>query len=92
MESNDLKTLKSPGQNQPADPFDSLRPDFVPKPELPTYSESGVDLSLLRWMLSLSYKQRLEMLQNYAGAPVEEKHGEVDPVRDDIPRSSEAQR
>lgn len=31
--------------------------------EEPTYSSDGVDLSLIRWMLSLSPKERLEYLQ-----------------------------
>jgi len=44
-------TLKSRGmeQDQPA-----------PAPE---YSEDGVDLSLIRWMLSLSPRQRLAFLE-----------------------------
>ena len=29
----------------------------------PTYSEDGVDLTLIRWMLSLTPTQRLEVLQ-----------------------------
>jgi hypothetical protein len=34
-----------------------------PDPELPAYSEDGVDLTLIRWMLSLSPLQRLQVLQ-----------------------------
>jgi hypothetical protein len=30
------------------------------------YSEDGVDLTLIRWMLSLTPAQRLEALQQYA--------------------------
>jgi hypothetical protein len=30
----------------------------------PTYSEDGVDLTLIRWMLSLTPAERLEALQN----------------------------
>ena len=30
---------------------------------LPDYSESGVDLSLIRWMLSLSPLERLQFLE-----------------------------
>ena len=30
---------------------------------LPDYSEDGVDLSLIRWMLSLSPAERLQYLQ-----------------------------
>ena len=29
-----------------------------------THSEDGVDLTLIRWMLSLSPEERLEVLQN----------------------------
>lgn len=32
-------------------------------PPLPDYSEDGVDLSLIRWMLSLTPAQRLQFLQ-----------------------------
>ncbi len=32
-------------------------------PDLPAYSEDGVDLTLIRWMLSLSPAERLETLQ-----------------------------
>ena len=30
-----------------------------------TYSEDGVDLTLIRWMLSLTPAQRLEVLQDF---------------------------
>lgn len=29
------------------------------------YSEDGIDLTLIRWMLSLTPAQRLQVLQNY---------------------------
>lgn len=32
-------------------------------PEAPTHSEDGVDLTLIRWMLSLTPAERLETLQ-----------------------------
>jgi hypothetical protein len=32
------------------------------------YSEDGVDLTLIRWMLSLSPAQRLQFLQNQTNA------------------------
>jgi len=38
---------------------DSLRP-----PE-PDYSDDGVDLSLIRWMLSLTPAERLQFLQDH---------------------------
>lgn len=42
------------------------RPTFMPEPELPSFSEEGVDLTFIRWMLSLSYKERLQILQDFA--------------------------
>lgn len=36
-------------------------PDEAPLPE---YSEDGVDLTLIRWMLALTPAQRLEYLQH----------------------------
>jgi len=30
----------------------------------PTHSEDGVDLTLIRWMLSLTPRERLEVLEN----------------------------
>ncbi len=33
---------------------------------LPTYSEDGVDLTLIRWMLTLTPLERLRTAQNYA--------------------------
>lgn len=33
--------------------------------ELPASSEDGVDLTLIRWMLSLTPEQRLNALQQY---------------------------
>jgi hypothetical protein len=32
---------------------------------LPDYSEDGVDLSLIRWMLSLTPAERLEFLEQH---------------------------
>jgi hypothetical protein len=34
----------------------------------PTHSEDGVDLTLIRWMLSLSPAERLQVLQENVGA------------------------
>ncbi|MGH9645559.1 MAG: hypothetical protein ACRD4E_01975 [Bryobacteraceae bacterium] len=36
--------------------------DTEPEP-LPAYSEDGVDLTLIRWMLSLTPAERLRVLQ-----------------------------
>ena len=35
-------------------------------PLLPIYSEDGIDLTLIRWMLSLSPLERLRTAQRYA--------------------------
>jgi hypothetical protein len=34
----------------------------------PEYSEDGVDLSLIRWMLSLTPEERLQVLQRHVDA------------------------
>ena len=38
----------------------------VAEPLLPTYSEDGVDLTLIRWMLSFTPAERLRIGQSYA--------------------------
>jgi hypothetical protein len=38
-----------------------------PQPQT-DYSEDGVDLTLIRWMLSLTPTERLELLQNHVNA------------------------
>ena len=38
------------------------------EPELPTYAEDGTDLSLIRWMLTLTPLERLRMAQNNANS------------------------
>jgi hypothetical protein len=40
---------------------ETLHPDDPPAPE---YSNDGVDLSLIRWMLSLTPAERLQFAQN----------------------------
>jgi hypothetical protein len=39
-------------------------PEHNPPEPRPTHSEDGVDLTLIRWMLSLTPRERLETLQN----------------------------
>ena len=34
-------------------------------PDLPAYSPDGVDLTLIRWMLSLTPAERLQVLQQF---------------------------
>ncbi len=42
-----------------------VKSDDLPIPELPTHSEDGVDLTLIRWMLSLTPAERLQALQSF---------------------------
>jgi hypothetical protein len=35
------------------------------QPDQPTHSEDGVDLTLIRWMLSMTPAERLETLQQH---------------------------
>jgi hypothetical protein len=39
-----------------------------PTGNLPAYSEDGVDLTLIRWMLSLTYDERLNVLQDFVNS------------------------
>jgi hypothetical protein len=45
-----------------------------PERELPAFSEDGVDLTLIRWMLSLTPTERLDMLQQFASAVLRIRH------------------
>jgi hypothetical protein len=54
MEQNERK------QNVPAQVF--------PSEDQPTHSEDGVDLTLIRWMLSLTPAERLQVLQQHIRA------------------------
>lgn len=42
--------------------------------DLPTHSDDGVDLTLIRWMLSLTPEERLEYLEDHAQAMWELRH------------------
>ena len=50
----------NPADRDPGHDSDELRP-----PGDLAYSEEGVDLTVIRWMLSLTPAQRLETLQNH---------------------------
>jgi hypothetical protein len=39
--------------------------DTTDDPPAPDYSEDGVDLSLIRWFLSLTPAERLQFVQNH---------------------------
>jgi hypothetical protein len=55
--------------DQTVPPSDEL-PTFPVDDRTPTHSEDGVDLTLIRWMLSLTPAQRLDVLQQTIGAIV----------------------
>ena len=46
--------------------------------EPPTHSEDGVDLTLIRWMLSLTPAERLEVLQENIGSIMELRGGQTE--------------
>lgn len=43
-------------------------PEQQAKDRMPEYSEDGVDVSLIRWLLSLTPLQRLQFLENNLNA------------------------
>ena len=45
--------------------------DAVNASEEPTHSEDGVDLTLIRWMLSLTPAERLDVLQGFVDSVLE---------------------
>lgn len=45
---------------------------------LPAYSEDGVDLTLIRWMATLSPLERLEVAQSGANAVLALRHDETE--------------
>ena len=47
---------------------------FPIKTDQTVYNEDGVDLSLIRWMLSLSLEERLQALQDHANALLKMRH------------------
>ena len=42
--------------------------EFEKTDDMTAYNEEGVDLSLIRWMLSLSMEERLQVLQDHANS------------------------
>ena len=58
--------LNSPKTQQSLHMSDSV--ESVSEDKLPTYSDDGVDLTLIRWMLSLSPIERLRTAQRYGSA------------------------
>jgi hypothetical protein len=43
----------------------------MPPPDFSHYDENGVDLSLLRWMLSLTPLERLDVMEQHAADTLE---------------------
>ena len=48
-----------------------MRPDEPSSSEQPTHGEDGVDVTLIRWMLSLTPAERLEVLQQFVNRVLE---------------------
>jgi len=48
-----------------------LEPDELSAPDDPACSPDGVDLTLIRWMLSLTPAERLDVLEDFAGFVLE---------------------
>jgi hypothetical protein len=54
----------------------TVTPESTPVPEeLPTHSPDGVDLTLIRWMLSLTPAQRLDALQGFVDSVWKMRNG-----------------
>jgi hypothetical protein len=45
-----------------------------PAEDLPTHSPDGVDLTLIRWMLSLTPAERLQVLEDHAESVLSLRH------------------
>lgn len=52
-------------------------PEPSPSPSLPVESPDGVDLTLIRWTLSLTPLERLELLQDWVDGLAELRNGRV---------------
>ena len=63
--------MAQPPQLMPDHP--GLAPDYVPPEESP----DGVDLTLIRWTLSLTPLERLELLQDWVDGLAELRRGRV---------------
>lgn len=50
-----------------------------PNEPAPAFSEDGVDLTLIRWMLSLTPAQRLQVLQNNVRSILRLRHARSNP-------------
>ncbi|MFL6202412.1 MAG: hypothetical protein ACJ76J_24855 [Thermoanaerobaculia bacterium] len=61
------------------------KPEPEPAPPPPAESPDGVDLTLIRWTLSLTPLERLELLQDWVDGLAELRNGRI-PERS-IPRA-----
>ncbi len=55
----------------------SRQPDIHEPPLLSEESPDGVDLTLIRWTLSLTPLERLELLQDWVDGLTELRHGRI---------------
>lgn len=55
----------------------SIKPEPAPLPSPPAESPDGVDLTLIRWTLSLTPLERLELLQDWVDGLAELRNGRV---------------
>jgi hypothetical protein len=55
--------------------MDRSKPE--PEPSLPAESADGVDLTLIRWTLSLTPLERLELLQDWVDGLIELRNGRI---------------
>jgi hypothetical protein len=53
------------------------RPDEPAADDRPTHSEDGVDLTLIRWMLSLTPRERLQVLQQNVRSILRLRRGRI---------------
>ena len=53
------------------------KPESAPPPSPPAESPDGVDLTLIRWTLSLTPLERLELLQDWVDGLAELRNGQV---------------
>jgi hypothetical protein len=69
MDKVDETDLGIPTENhwEPPPTFASIYPEEDP-PILPTYSEDGIDLTVIRWTLSMSPLERLHTAQRHAAS------------------------
>jgi len=57
----------SPSDGKPREPDSKAVREAPPeRPQRPTHAADGTDLTLIRWMLSLSHAERLQVLQSGA--------------------------